>query len=72
MSGNAKAELQREVGPGLEDVLERLSDQDCATLLTLFQKARRTQMDALRASIDKVLRILPRPFRGTARKIMFG
>jgi hypothetical protein len=69
--GDAKGELQRELGPGLE-IAALLSEQESAALLTRFREVRREQKQALDVAIEESLNHLPRPIRGTARKIMFG
>ena len=72
MTVEAKAELRQVAGPDLDDVVERLSDEEAAELLTLFQEARRTQGQAVSSAIDDALNHVPRPLRGTARKILLG
>lgn len=71
MAGEAKADLERELGPGLR-ALDRLSEEDAATLLTLFRDARRTQGQTVDTAIEEALGHVPKPLRGTARKILLG
>jgi hypothetical protein len=71
MSGNAGGNLRTELGDDLE-VIDQLTDDECAELMAMIDAARRTQRAALDTSITEVLGHLPRLARLPARKIMFG
>lgn len=71
MAADAKVDLERELG-GEHSVLELLSEQECAEILTMFREARRVERETLETSIDAALSALPWPIRMPARKIMFG
>lgn len=47
-----------------------LSDVDRQQLADLIRTARKTQGEELQESLEKALEIVPRPLRGTARKVM--
>ncbi len=47
-----------------------LSEADTQQLADLIRNARKVQGEELQASLEKALEIVPRPLRGTARKVM--
>jgi hypothetical protein len=47
-----------------------LSEADTEQLAELIKEARRTQGAELEASLHKALEIVPRPLRGTVRKVV--
>lgn len=71
MTTDARSELEKELGGPVPELTD-LSDDDCAGLLEMFRDARALEKKTLDESIDAALGALPRIFRGTARKIMFG
>ncbi|MEC3915630.1 hypothetical protein [Nocardia sp. CDC160] len=54
------------------EILERLTPEESARLLTLLRRAQRDQQRSLDAAIDGSLEVLPRLIRIPARKILFG
>ena len=69
--GDASSALRRQLGSDL-DVLDQLTEPECAELLGLIDDARAAQKVALDAALGEVLGKLPRLVRLPARKIMFG
>ncbi len=67
----ARDELENELGGPLAGT-DRLMATECADLLTLFRQARRHEAEGLVASVDAMVRELPRPLRAPTRTIMFG
>ncbi|HSX69255.1 hypothetical protein [Nocardioides sp.] len=47
-----------------------LSEADTEQLAELIKEARRAQGEELEASLHKALEIVPRPLRGTVRKVV--
>jgi hypothetical protein len=47
-----------------------LSEADTQRLADLIRAARRAQGEELQASLEKALEIVPRPLRGTVRKVV--
>ena len=58
MAANARAELQRLLGPDAA-LLKRLSDPDCVKLHALIEAARARQREALRDAQQHALRFVP-------------
>lgn len=63
--------LRAELGDDLA-VLDELTDDECAELLSMVRTAKVDQRKALDDALNEVLRYLPRLVRGPARKILFG
>lgn len=53
-------------------VLEKLTPEESAQLLSLLRKAKVAHQRSLNDSLDDGLKILPRLIRPAARKILFG
>ncbi|WP_216897804.1 hypothetical protein [Nocardia alni] len=51
---------------------ELLSEREVTDLLALFRAARKTEVTAVATAIDGMVTVLPRAFRGIAKRIMFG
>jgi hypothetical protein len=63
--------LRAELGDDLA-VLDELTDDECAELLSMVRTAKVDQRKAIDDALNEVLRYLPRLVRGPARKILFG
>lgn len=70
MADDARAQLREDLGPEL-DVLDLMSDDECAELLELFHDARKFERAELQRSIDEALKALPWLLRAPAKLIMF-
>jgi hypothetical protein len=70
-NGDAPSALRRQLGSDL-DVIDQLTESECAELLGLIDDARAAQKVALDTALGEVLGKLPRLVRVPARKIMFG
>jgi hypothetical protein len=70
-NSDSSSALRRQLGSDL-DVLDQLTEPECAELLGLIDDARAAQKVALDAALGEVLGKLPRLVRIPARKIMFG
>lgn len=68
---SARSDLAAELDSHVA-ALDVLSEQEAADLLGLFRNARRTETKALNAAIDDMVGVLPKPFRGVTKRIMFG
>ncbi len=53
-------------------VLEKLTPEESAQLLSLLRKAKVAHQRSLNDSLDDGLKVLPRLIRPAARKILFG
>ena len=71
MSGPRSA-LEQELGGPLSPGLAALSESDLAALVETIAVARTRQAQALAQATEKGLNIVPRVFRGTVRKVLFG
>jgi hypothetical protein len=63
--------LRAELGDDLE-VLDTLTSDECAELLSMVRAAKVDQRKAIDDALTEVLGYLPRLVRGPARKILFG
>lgn len=68
---SARTDLATELD-GHVAALDMLSEQEAADLLGLLHNARRTETAALNSVIDDAVAMLPKPFRGVTKRIMFG
>ncbi|WP_157117076.1 hypothetical protein [Nocardia vaccinii] len=68
---SARTDLATELD-GHVAALDVLSEQEAADLLGLFRNARQAETAALNSAIDDMVGVLPRPFRGVTKRIMFG
>ncbi|MQY21146.1 hypothetical protein [Nocardia macrotermitis] len=68
---SARTDLAAELD-GHVAALDMLSEQEAADLLSLFRNARQVETAALNSAIDDMVGVLPKPFRGVTKRIMFG
>jgi hypothetical protein len=72
MTPSAMRRLEAELGEGLPDGLERLTDEQLTDVAQRLREAKERQSQALDAAIEEALDIVPRLLRGSVRKILFG
>ncbi len=64
--------LKPELGGGVPDGLEALSEDELDEFAGVVRAAKRRQSQELELAVEQALDIVPRLLRGTMRKILFG
>ncbi len=72
MSQTARRILKPELGGGVPDGLDALTDDELSGFAAMVRIAKRRQSQELDAAVEQALEIVPRLLRGTIRKMLFG